>query len=284
MDRAASAPSFLGEVRQRPERLPGAPELAAARTPTAAAPAARHPVRSRGCAAVARRRVPPDPSSRPGVGSHDRLRRRVRPSCAERVRAHLGPVRSDPRRAGGQRAFPPPPAGGQQPEGPTLGHRAGRSCRGGGLPGVLGADRGGSRSEDSVGGGQLPDSPRADNPGVAGSEPSRSRAVFSADLLATSQSGGTAMGLGPAAGPSRTEQDRGPASRQPGSCWPVFARSSGTGASLLARGRLPVYACLHSEDTIFDAISSGAAGGMSALHRERSAHCDPLRRARRKSR
>ncbi len=104
VDCAASAPSLWGEVRQRPECLHGAPDPAAARTPAAAAPAACHPVRSRCRAAVERRRVPPDPSSCPGVGSHDRLRRRVRPSCAERVRAHLGPVRSEPRRAGGQRA------------------------------------------------------------------------------------------------------------------------------------------------------------------------------------
>ncbi len=100
----------------------------------------------------------------------------------------------------------------------------------------------------------------------------------------TDQSGGTAMGLGPTAGQSRAEQDRSPASRQPGSCFSVFARSSGTGASLLPKGRLPVYSCLHSEDTTFDAISSGAAAGMSALHREQPAHCGPLRRARRKSR
>ncbi len=224
VDRAASAPSLGGEVRQRPERLPGAPGPAPARTHPAAAPAARHPVRSRCRAAVERRRVPPVPSPGPGVGSPGRLRRRVRPSCAERVRAHLGPVRSDPRHAGGQRAFPPPPAGGQQSGGPTLGHRAGRACHGGGLPGVLGADRRGSGSEDSAGGGPLQYSPGPDRPGVAGSGPSRSRVVLSADLFAASQSGGTAMGLGPAAGPSRAEPDRSTASRQPGSCFPVFEK------------------------------------------------------------
>ncbi len=122
------------------------------------------------------------------------------------------------------------------------------------------ADRGGGRPEDSVGGRQLQDSPRPDNPGVAGGEPSYGRSVFAAALLAASQSGGTARGLGPAAGPSRAEQDRSTASRQPGSCLPVFARSSGTGASLLSRGRLLVYSCLNSEDTTFDAISSTAAG------------------------
>ncbi len=165
----------------------------------------------------------------------------VRPSCAERFRAHLGPVRSDPRCTGSRRALPPPPAGGQQPGGPALGHTAGRSCHGGGLPGVSGADRGGSGPEDSAGGGQLQYSSRPDNPGVAASKPSRGRAVLSADLLAASQSCGTARGLGPAAGPSRAEQDRSTASRQPGSCFPVFAKSPGTGASLLARGRLQVY-------------------------------------------
>ncbi len=105
------------------------------------------------------------------------------------------------------------------------------------------ADHGGSRPEDSVGGRQLQYSSRTDHPGVAGSEPSRGRAVFSADLIAGNQCGGTARGLGPAAGPSRAEPDRSPASRQPGSCWPVLARSSGTGAGLLARGGLPVYFC-----------------------------------------
>ncbi len=256
VDCAASAPSLLGKVRQRPERLPGAPEPAAARTPAAAPPAAHRPVRARGCAAVEGRRAPPAPSSCPGVGSPARLRRRVRPSCAERVRAHRGPVRADPRRAGGRRTLPPPPAGGQQPGGPAVGHRAGRSCRGGGLPGVPPADRGGSGSEDSVGGGPLQDAPRPGNPGVAGSEPSRDRAVLSADLLAVSQSRGTAMVLGQAAGPSRAEQDRRTASRQLGSCFPGFAKSSGTGASLLSRGRLQVYSCLNSDDTTFDAIST----------------------------
>ncbi len=167
-----------------------------------------------------------------------------------------GQPRPDPRRAGGRRAFPPPPAGGQQPGGPALGHSAGRSCRGGGLPGVFETDRGGSRSEDFVVGGPLQDAPRPDNPGVAASEPSRGRAVLAAGLLAASQSCGTARGLGPAAGRSRAEQDRSTASRQLGSCLPVFAKSSGTVASLLARGRLQAYACLHSEDTIFAAISS----------------------------
>ncbi len=118
---------------------------------------------------------------------------------------------------------------------------------------------------------QLQDAPCPDHPGVAGGEPSRGRAVFSADLLAASQSGGTAMGLGPAAGPSRAEQDRSTASRQPGSCFSVFARSSGTGAGLLARGRLPVYSCLHSEDPTFDAISGAhrAARGDGALENPR---------------
>ncbi len=77
----------------------------------------------------------------------------------------------------------------------ALGLSAGRSCHGGGLPGVPQADRGGNRPEDSVGGGPLQDSPRTDNPGVAASEPSRGRAVFSADLLAASQSCGTARSL-----------------------------------------------------------------------------------------
>ncbi len=89
----------------------------------------------------------------------------------------------------------------------------------------------------------------------AGGEPNRTRALFSADLLTSSQSGETAMGLGPAASPSPAEQGRSTASRQPGSCLPVFARSSGTGASLLSRGRLPVYSCLNSDDTTFNAIS-----------------------------
>ncbi len=114
----------------------------------------------------------------------------------------------------------------------------------------------GSGSEDSAGGGPLQYSPRPDNPGVAGSELSRGRAVLSADLLAASQSGGTARGLGPASGPSRAEQDRSTALRQPGSCLPGFAKSSGTGASLLSGGGLQVYSCLNFDDTTFDAISS----------------------------
>ncbi len=91
---------------------------------------------------------------------------------------------------------------------------------------------------------------------MAGGEPSRNRAVLSAGLLAATQSGRTAIGLGPAAGQSRAEQDRSTASRQPGSCLPVFAKSSGTGASLLPRGRLQVYSCLNSGETTFDAIST----------------------------
>ncbi len=141
-------------------------------------------------------------------------------------------------------------------EGQLLGHRAGRPCHGGGLPGVPQADHGGSGSEGSAGGGPWQDAPRPDHPGVAGSEPSRGRAVLSADLLAASQSGGTARGLGPAAGPSRAEQDRSTAARQPGSCLPGFARSSGTSASPLLRGRLQVYSCLNSDDTTFAPIST----------------------------
>ncbi len=57
-------------------------------------------------------------------------------ACAERVRAPWGHARSDPRRAGGQRALPPAPAGVQQPGGPARGQGAGRPCHGGGLPGV----------------------------------------------------------------------------------------------------------------------------------------------------
>ncbi len=256
VDRAASALSLGGEVRHRPERLPGAPDPAAARTNPAAAPAARHPVQARCRAAMERRRVPQDPSPCPGVGRPARLRRRVRPGCAERVRAHRGPRRADPRRAGGRRALPPPPAGGQQPGGPALSHGAGRPCHGGGLPGVPPADRGGSRPEDSGSGRQLQDAPRPEHPGAAGGEPSHGRVVFSAGLLAASQSSGTARGLSPAAGPSRAEQDRSTTARQTGSRLPVFAKSSGTGAGLLSRGRLPVYSCLHSETTTFDAIST----------------------------
>ncbi len=90
VDRAASAPSLGGEVRQRPERLPGAPDPAAAPAHTAEAPAVRHPVRARQHAAVARPGVSQAPSPRPGVGSPARLRRRVRLGCAKRVRAHWG--------------------------------------------------------------------------------------------------------------------------------------------------------------------------------------------------
>ncbi len=255
VDRAASAPSLWGKVRQRPERLHGAPDPAAVPAPAAAAPTVRHPVRARQRVAVERPRIPQAPSPGPGVGSLARLRRRVRPGCAERVRAHLGPLRSAPRGADGRRALPPPPAGGQQPGGPALGQGAGRPSHGGGLPGVSGADRRGSRPKDPGSGRQLQDAPRPDNPRVTGGEPSRSRFVFSAGLLAASQSYGIARGLGPAAGPSRAEQDRSPASRQPGSCFPVFARSSGAGASLLSRGSLQVYSCLNSDGTNFGTTS-----------------------------
>ncbi len=122
---AQRGPSLGGEVRQRPERLPDAPEPAAA-----PAAAVRHPVRARCQAAVGSPRFPQDPSPCPEVGSPDRLRRRVRPSFAERVRAHLGHPWADPHRTGGQ-----------QPGGPALGQGAGRPCHGGGLPGVSGADR-----------------------------------------------------------------------------------------------------------------------------------------------
>ncbi len=90
VDRAASAPSLGGEVRQRPERLPGASDPAAAPAPAAAAPAARYPIPARCRAAVERPRVFRGPSPGPGVGSPARFRRRVRLGCAERVRAHLG--------------------------------------------------------------------------------------------------------------------------------------------------------------------------------------------------
>ncbi len=61
VDRVASASSLLKEVRQRFERLHGAPEPAAAPAPAAAAPAVRRPVRARCRAAVASPRVPQEP-------------------------------------------------------------------------------------------------------------------------------------------------------------------------------------------------------------------------------
>ncbi len=93
VDRVARVPSLGGEVRQRPERLPGAPDPAVAPVPTAAV---RYPVRARQRAAVESPRVPQDPSPRPGVGNSARLRRRVRPGCAERVRVPWGPPRAAP--------------------------------------------------------------------------------------------------------------------------------------------------------------------------------------------
>ncbi len=218
------------------------------------------PQRSPGCvapcelAAGQRGQAPESPSSCAGSKSGEPcLGRRVRSGCAERGRAAWGPPRAGLRRAGGQRALAPEPAGGRQPGGPARGQGAGRPCSGGGLPGVPGADRGGSGPEDAAGGRQLQDAPRTDQPGAAGGEPSRGRAVFSAGLVAGEQCGGTARGLGPAARPARAEPDRSPAARQPGSCWPVLAGSSGTGAGLLARGGPPACFGLHSEGPTGDA-------------------------------